>query len=101
MCCCQQGKARLGAIVHQKNAAALCLTAVKNEDQREFAKLVDSFKSQFNEGSRVQVRMLRSLAAGRVGVVPGPTGKGVRCVHVHQVGVWFRSTKAVRCCCLD
>jgi large subunit ribosomal protein L7Ae len=42
--------------VHQKNAAALALTAVKNEDQREFSKLVDSFKSQFNEGARVQVR---------------------------------------------
>jgi large subunit ribosomal protein L7Ae len=42
--------------VHQKNAAALALTAVKNEDQREFAKLVDSFKNQFNEGARVQVR---------------------------------------------
>ena len=41
--------------MHQKNAAALALTAVKNEDQREFAKLVDSFKSQFNEGARVQV----------------------------------------------
>jgi large subunit ribosomal protein L7Ae len=41
--------------VHQKNAAALALTAVKNEDQREFAKLADSFKSQFNEGTRVQV----------------------------------------------
>lgn len=53
-----QGKARLGAIVHQKNAAALALTAVKNEDQREFAKLVDSFKSQFNEGARVQVRLM-------------------------------------------
>lgn len=53
-----QGKARLGAIVHQKNAAALALTAVKNEDQREFAKLVDSFKSQFNEGARVQVCFL-------------------------------------------
>jgi hypothetical protein len=56
--------------VHQKNAAALALTAVKNEDQREFAKLVDSFKNQFNEGSRVQVGMLRGVAAGRVGVVP-------------------------------
>jgi large subunit ribosomal protein L7Ae len=49
-----QGKARLGAIVHQKNAAALAVTGVKNEDQREFGKLVESFKSQFNEGSRVQ-----------------------------------------------
>jgi len=49
-----QGKARLGAIVHQKNAAALAVTGVKNEDQREFAKLVDSVKSQFNDGARVQ-----------------------------------------------
>lgn len=49
-----QGKARLGAIVHQKNAAALAVTGVKNEDQREFGKLVESFKSQFNEGARVQ-----------------------------------------------
>jgi large subunit ribosomal protein L7Ae len=41
--CIVKGKARLGAIVHKKNATALALTAVKNEDQREFAKLVDSF----------------------------------------------------------
>ena len=49
-----QGKARLGQVVHKKTAAALALTAVKNEDQREFAKLVDAFKSQYNEGPRVQ-----------------------------------------------
>ncbi len=49
-----QGKARLGQIVHKKTATALALTAVKNEDQREFAKLVESFKSQYNEGPRVQ-----------------------------------------------
>ena len=41
-------------MVHKKTATALCITAVKNEDQREFAKLVDTFKSQFNDGSRVQ-----------------------------------------------
>uniref|UniRef100_A0A383VPA2 60S ribosomal protein L7a n=1 Tax=Tetradesmus obliquus TaxID=3088 RepID=A0A383VPA2_TETOB len=52
--CIVKGKARLGAIVHQKNAAALAVTGVKNEDQREFGKLVESFKSQFNEGARVQ-----------------------------------------------
>eukprot|EP00198_Chlamydomonas_reinhardtii_P007627 XP_001696964.1 ribosomal protein L7a [Chlamydomonas reinhardtii] len=49
-----KGKARLGQIVHKKTATALALTAVKNEDQREFAKLVESFKSQYNEGPRVQ-----------------------------------------------
>lgn len=64
-----QGKARLGAIVHQKNAAALALTAVKNEDQREFAKLVDSFKNQFNEGTRVQVGGLIDSVRGLCGCV--------------------------------
>ncbi len=48
-----QGKARLGTVVHKKTATALALTAVKNEDQRELAKLVDSFKAQFNDGPRV------------------------------------------------
>jgi len=48
-----KGKARLGAVVHKKNATALALTAVKNEDQREFAKLVDSFRASFNEGPRI------------------------------------------------
>ena len=37
-----QGKARLGQVVHQKTATALALTSVKNEDQREFAKLVST-----------------------------------------------------------
>jgi large subunit ribosomal protein L7Ae len=40
--------------VHKKTATALALTSVKNEDQREFAKLVESFKAQYNDGSRVQ-----------------------------------------------
>ena len=31
-------------MVHKKTATALALTAVKNEDQRDFAKLVESFK---------------------------------------------------------
>lgn len=39
--------------MHKKTATALALTAVKNEDQREFAKLVESFKNQYNEGARV------------------------------------------------
>ncbi len=42
--CIVKGKARLGTVVHKKTATALALTAVKNEDQREFAKLVESFK---------------------------------------------------------
>lgn len=39
--------------MHKKTAAALALTAVKSEDQRELGKLVESFKAQFNEGARV------------------------------------------------
>lgn len=41
-------------MVHQKTATALALTSVKNEDQREFAKLVDTFKANFNNGPRMQ-----------------------------------------------
>ena len=37
-----QGKARLGQVVHKKTATALALTTVKNEDQREFAKVSTS-----------------------------------------------------------
>jgi large subunit ribosomal protein L7Ae len=51
--CIVKGKARLGAIVHQKTAAALAVTGVKPEDQREFAKIVESVKAQFNDGARV------------------------------------------------
>lgn len=40
-------------MVHKKTATALALTTVKNEDQREFAKLVESCKSMFNDGARV------------------------------------------------
>jgi large subunit ribosomal protein L7Ae len=40
--------------VHKKTATALALTAVKSEDQREFAKLADAFKANFNDGPRVQ-----------------------------------------------
>jgi large subunit ribosomal protein L7Ae len=50
--CIVKGKARLGAVVHKKTAAALALTAVKNDDQREFGKLVESFTAQFNDGKR-------------------------------------------------
>ena len=48
-----QGKARLGQVVHKKTATALALTVVKNEDQREFAKLVESVKQTYNDGPRV------------------------------------------------
>jgi large subunit ribosomal protein L7Ae len=40
-------------VVHQKTATALALTSVKNEDQREFAKLVETCRQTYNEGARV------------------------------------------------
>ena len=47
-----QGKARLGQVVHKKTAACCALTGVKNEDQREFAQLVETCKSNFNSVKR-------------------------------------------------
>jgi len=49
-----KGKARLGAVVHQKNAAALALTEVKGDDARELAKVVESANALFGkDGPRV------------------------------------------------
>ena len=48
-----KGKARLGAVVHQKTAAALAITEVKGEDDRELAKLVESANAAFLDGPRV------------------------------------------------
>jgi large subunit ribosomal protein L7Ae len=47
--CIVKGKARLGAVVHKKNATALALTSVKNEDKHDFSKLVESIKANFND----------------------------------------------------
>jgi len=47
--CIVKGKARLGAVVHQKTASCLAITAVKNEDKHEFSKLVESVKLSFND----------------------------------------------------
>lgn len=43
-------QARLGALVHQKNAAALCLTQVNKEDESKLNTLKANFNAQFNEG---------------------------------------------------
>lgn len=48
-----QGKARLGQIVHKKTAACCAITAVKNEDQRDLAQLLETCKSSFNSVKRV------------------------------------------------
>lgn len=48
-----KGKARLGTVVHQKNATCLALTSVKSEDERELAKIVDTSKSMYLDAPRV------------------------------------------------
>jgi large subunit ribosomal protein L7Ae len=48
-----KGKARLGLVVHKKTATALALTAVKGEDQREFAKIVETGKHMYLDGPRI------------------------------------------------
>lgn len=51
--CIVKGKARLGTVVHKKTAACLAITTVKNEDQREFSKIVETCKAMYNEGPRI------------------------------------------------
>ena len=49
-----KGKARLGTVIHKKTATCLALTAVKSEDERELAKVVDTSKSMYLDAPRVQ-----------------------------------------------
>lgn len=48
--CIMKGKARLGTLVHQKNAAVICLTSVNKEDESKLSSLKSNFTAQFNEG---------------------------------------------------
>lgn len=47
--CIVKGKARLGTLVHQKNATCVAVTSVRKEDQHTLTKLSDAFRAQFNE----------------------------------------------------
>jgi len=47
--CIVKGKARLGTVVHKKNAAALCLSAIRQEDQKDLATLVTAVRANYNE----------------------------------------------------
>ena len=48
-----KSKARLGAVVHKKTAAAVAVTEVKGDDERELAKVCESAAALFNDGPRV------------------------------------------------
>jgi len=47
--CIVKGKARLGALVRRKTCTSLALTQVDSSDRTQFAKLVESVKTNFNE----------------------------------------------------
>lgn len=47
--CIVKGKARLGALTHQKNCAVVALTNVHKEDANTLATLSQNFHTQFNE----------------------------------------------------
>jgi len=47
--CIVKGKSRLGQLVHKKTATALCLSAVRKEDQAALTKLTESVKTNFND----------------------------------------------------
>jgi large subunit ribosomal protein L7Ae len=44
-----KGKARLGQLVHKKNAAVVALTHVNKEDKSKFDSLATAFKTKFND----------------------------------------------------
>lgn len=44
-----KGKARLGQLVHKKNAAVVALTHVNKEDKAKFDSLTQAFHAKFNE----------------------------------------------------
>ena len=47
--CIVKGKARLGQVVHKKNAAAICLTGVKAEDKNTLNNIISTVKTNYNE----------------------------------------------------
>jgi len=57
-----QGKSRLGTLVHKKNCAVLCLTAVKPEDTDKLKSLTENFVAQFND------RVERKWGGGTMGL---------------------------------
>jgi large subunit ribosomal protein L7Ae len=48
--CIVKNKARLGTLVHKKNAACVALTAVRKEDAAKLDTLKNNYKAAFNQG---------------------------------------------------
>merc|ERR1712121_271256 len=47
--CIVKGKARLGKLVHKKNATAIAVTTVKQDDKDKLEKLCEAVKTNYNE----------------------------------------------------
>lgn len=59
-----KGKARLGKLVHQKNATCIALTEVRKEDFQDFEILTKNFRAQFNENETLR----RNWGGGVMGI---------------------------------
>merc|ERR1711862_471927 len=47
--CIVKGKARLGKLVHKKNATAIAVTSVKQDDKDKLEKLSEAVRTNYNE----------------------------------------------------
>ena len=52
--CFVKGKARLGQLVHQKNAAVVALTEVRKEDEGDLSNLTTAFRTNFNDNQKLR-----------------------------------------------
>lgn len=52
--CFVKGKAKLGQLVHQKNAAVLALTEVRKEDEGDLSNLTSAFRTNFNDNQKLR-----------------------------------------------
>ncbi len=63
--CIVKSKSRLGALVHQKTATAVCLTAVRPEDRHDFSQVVTGIRQQYNEQAK---QIERTWGGGIMGI---------------------------------
>jgi len=62
--CVVKSKARVGALVHQKNASCVALTSVESSDGSKLEKLAVDFRSQYNDNENV----LKTWGGGIMGL---------------------------------
>ena len=52
--CFVRGKAKLGQLVHQKNAAVVAITDVRKEDEGDIANLAAACRTNFNQNTQMR-----------------------------------------------